>query len=147
MSRCRSPACYDAQLADLVDFAFDRQAIEGFEPQASEEFDPGFERLVGITESLDFFRVRAAHSSEVRHAPQWVVTGFPGHTGQVSPAAWLQTVKTKSITGAPGLANSSQLLLRSRLVSRCAFSSRSSASGCTTPLGRLPALWPVNRPL
>src|SRR6516164_11180001 len=62
--------------------------------------------------------------------PQWAVTGFPGHTAQTSPAAWSQTVNTKSITGAPSLANSSQLLLRSRLVSRCAFSSRSSANGC-----------------
>jgi hypothetical protein len=37
---------------------------------------------------------------------------FPGHIGQTSPAAWSQTVKTKSITGAPRSANSGQLLLR-----------------------------------
>ena len=44
--------------------------------------------------------------------PQWALMGCPGHTGQVSPAALSQTVKTKSITGASGLANSSQLFER-----------------------------------
>src|SRR5258705_8791133 len=44
--------------------------------------------------------------------PQWAVTGCPGHTGQISFAALSQTVNTKSIFGAPGFANSSQLLLR-----------------------------------
>ena len=33
--------------------------------------------------------------------------GWPGQAGQLSPAAWSQTVKTKSILGAPGTANSS----------------------------------------
>ena len=39
--------------------------------------------------------------------PQCAVMGCPGHTGQVSPAALSQTVNTKSMTGAPGAANSS----------------------------------------
>lgn len=37
--------------------------------------------------------------------PQWAVMGWPGHTGQVSPAAWSQTVKTKSSAGAPASAD------------------------------------------
>src|ERR1700737_2450562 len=42
--------------------------------------------------------------------PQCVVLGCPGQTGQASLAALSQTVNTKSIRGAPGGANSSQLL-------------------------------------
>jgi hypothetical protein len=40
------------------------------------------------------------------------VTGWPGQSGQVSPAALSQTVKTKSIFGAPGWANSSHVFER-----------------------------------
>ena len=40
--------------------------------------------------------------------PQCAVIGWPGQTGQVSPAALSQTVNTKSSGGAPGLANSFQ---------------------------------------
>ena len=41
--------------------------------------------------------------------PQCAVIGWPGQTGQLSPAASSQTVKTKSIIGAPGTAKSSQV--------------------------------------
>jgi len=44
-------------------------------------------------------------------------TGFPGQIGQVSAAALSQTVKMKSIFGASGLANSSQLFDRQNAVS------------------------------
>ena len=44
--------------------------------------------------------------------PQCAVIGWPGQTGQLSPAALSQTVNTKSITGASGAANSSQLFER-----------------------------------
>src|SRR5260370_37909111 len=44
--------------------------------------------------------------------PQWAVIGWPGQTGQVSRAASSQRVKTKSITGAFGPENSSQLFER-----------------------------------
>ena len=37
--------------------------------------------------------------------------GWPGHIAQTSLAALSQTVNTKSSFGAPGLGNSSQLLL------------------------------------
>src|SRR5713226_4269929 len=63
------------------------------------------------------------------------VIGWPGHTGQTSLAALSQTVKTKSSFGAPGLANSSQLLLRKPELGRCAASSCRSASGRTVPEG------------
>src|SRR3979490_1296220 len=72
--------------------------------------------------------------------PQWAVMGCPGHTGQTSLAALSQTVKTKSIGGAPGLANSSQLLLRKLDVGSLAVSSCLSANGLTRPVGKLPAL-------
>ena len=44
--------------------------------------------------------------------PQCSVIGWPGHTGQLSPAALSQTVNMKSITGASGATNSVQLFER-----------------------------------
>jgi hypothetical protein len=44
------------------------------------------------------------------------VIGCPGHTGQTSFAALSQTVKTKFITGAFGVVNSSHDLLRNPAV-------------------------------
>ena len=41
--------------------------------------------------------------------PQCAVTGWPGHSGQASPAALSQTVSTKSIFGASGPANTCQV--------------------------------------
>jgi hypothetical protein len=55
--------------------------------------------------------------------------------GHISWAALSQTVKTKSIFGAPGLANSSQLLLHKPSVGQLAISISFSASGRTTPEG------------
>src|SRR3984885_4462499 len=75
--------------------------------------------------------------------PQCAVIGWPGQTGHTSFAALSQTVKTKSKCGASGLANSSQFLLRSPPVGRCAISSWRSAAGCTAPFARLPALYAV----
>src|ERR1700733_12339669 len=69
--------------------------------------------------------------------------GWPGHSGQVSLAALSQTVNTKSIFGAPGFANSSQLLLRRPAVGRRAFPICFSACGLTIPVGWLPALYAV----
>src|SRR6185437_152773 len=67
--------------------------------------------------------------------PQWAVIGCPGHSGQTSLAALSQTVNTKSIFGAPGSANSSQLLLRSPTVGMRATCSWVIASGLTFPEG------------
>ena len=72
--------------------------------------------------------------------PQWAVTGWPGQIGQASAAAESQTVKMKSIFGAPAAANSSQLFERAPLVGRPLFVSSSIANGLTRPLGWLPAL-------
>jgi hypothetical protein len=51
--------------------------------------------------------------------PQCAVIGWPGHTGQTSPAALSQTVMTKSICGASGLANTSHALLDNPQANRC----------------------------
>ena len=129
-----------SQMADFVDLSLDRQPIERFEPQAGEELDAVFEREIGSRKAL---RLSASAPSTAAGSgtPQWAVTGLPGQTGQTSLAAWSQTVKTKSICGAPGLANSSQLLLRSPLVSADEpFRAARAPAGCTAPLGKLPAL-------
>ena len=67
--------------------------------------------------------------------PQCAVMGWPGHTGHTSPAALSQTVRTKSICGASGLANSSQFLLRYPSVGMRNDSSVSRANGFTLPFG------------
>src|SRR3984885_5182477 len=63
--------------------------------------------------------------------------------GQTSFAALSHTVKTKFISGALGLENSSQLLLRAFSVGRLAVCSCFRASGRTEPVGKLPALYAV----
>ena len=78
--------------------------------------------------------------------PQCAVMGWPGQTGQTSPAALSQTVITKSICGAPTAANSLQLLLRQTSVGSFIRRNVSSASGCTSPRGWLPAEWATKRP-
>src|SRR5215472_7517565 len=79
--------------------------------------------------------------------PQCAVTGRPGHTGQTSPAASSQTVMTRSITGAPCAANSSQPLLRRPIVEMCCLASVSSAKGLGPASGVLPAEKARKRPL
>src|SRR3984957_6353858 len=79
--------------------------------------------------------------------PQWAVMGWPGQMGHVSAAAVSQTVKTKSMTGAPGAANSSQLFDRKSSVRYLYLSSTLRAKGLTAPLGWLPAEKARKRPL
>ena len=57
-------------------------------------------------------RSRVPSTAAGSGTPQCAVIGWPGQTGQASPAALSQTVKTKSMRGAPGAANSSQLFER-----------------------------------
>jgi len=75
--------------------------------------------------------------------PQCAVMGWPGQTGHTSFAALSLTVNTKSRCGAPGFANSSQLLLRSLSVGNRAPSNTLIASGRIFPVGWLPALYAV----
>src|SRR5690606_3551104 len=74
------------------------------------------------------------------------VIGWPGQTGQASPAALSQTVNTKSITGAPGWANSSQLFERKASVGYSKLPSTFKANGLTSPSGWLPAEKARKRP-
>src|ERR1700681_3644182 len=71
--------------------------------------------------------------------PQCAVIGGPGQTGQDSLAALSQTVKTKSITGASGPANSCQLFERKLSVGESRLLSTLIANGFTVPFGWLPA--------
>jgi hypothetical protein len=72
--------------------------------------------------------------------PQWAVMGWPGQKGQASLAALSQTVKTKSMRGALGAANSSQDLLRRPVVEMPADASCCERFGRGDPEGWLPAL-------
>ena len=56
--------------------------------------------------------------------------GVPGQAGQGSAAAWSHSVMTASMTGAPGLANSVQLLLRNPWTGMPSCRSVGIVSGC-----------------
>ena len=83
----------------------ERELVDAPKRQAGEHSDAVLE----IPEGFDEGRSSRCRSLRPRPdpMPQCAVIGWPGHTGQLSPAALSQTVKTKSITGAPGAANSS----------------------------------------
>src|SRR6202022_5167089 len=65
--------------------------------------------------------------------PQCAGIGGPGHTGQDSPAALSQTVKTKSIAGASGLANSSQFFERKTSIGKSRLLRTLIANGLAAP--------------
>jgi hypothetical protein len=73
----RFPAWHDSQMTEFLDLPLERQTIEGFEPQAREKLDAGFERLMGITERADFFGFQTLHRGGVRHAPMRGYRSFP----------------------------------------------------------------------
>ena len=75
--------------------------------------------------------------------------GWPGQTGHTSFAALSQTVKTKLRFGAPGFANSSQLLLRSPPWAGEPLRVASAPRDEQIPAGWLPALYAMKlgRPL
>jgi hypothetical protein len=131
--------------ADFIDLPLSRHAIEFVDRQRREELDAVSSALSASRNALRR-SISVPSTAAGSGTPQCAVIGLPGHTGQTSPAAWSQTVNTKSITGASGRTNSSQLLLRSPSVRKPSFSSSSTASGCTLPLGKLPALKPLKRP-
>ena len=92
----------DGVAADGVEPGLQRHPVEAGDRQAEEDLDAVLEGREGLAEggaALDLRALAAAGSG----TPQCAVIGWPGHTGQASPAALSQTVKMKSICGAPGL--------------------------------------------
>src|ERR1700730_15836202 len=55
--------------ADLVDVAFDRQAVKLLDRQRHKKLDAIFERDIRLAESFPLLSVRVLHGSRVRHAP------------------------------------------------------------------------------
>jgi hypothetical protein len=131
-------------LADPIDLSFDRQLVEARQRQTQKQSDAALEGYKRVAKRSHQRRLVFARISGVGNS-QCAVIGWPGHTGQVSFAAESQSVNTKSILGAPGAANSSQLLLRNPSVEIPACCSWRMANGWTTPCGWLPALYAVNR--
>ena len=113
--------------------------IEGFKREAGEEAQSGCDELGCVGECREP-GVVIALVSDGSAKPQCAVMGCPGQRGQTSPAALSQTVKMKSILGASGEANSSQLLLRMPAVSQPRLCRVFTARGLTVPDGELPAL-------
>ena len=116
-----------------VNFLLDCKLARGWKAAGTgTERDSAVENRERLTKrALDLLRrsLTAAGSG----TPQCAVIGWPGHNGQTSFAALSQTVKTKSIFGASGFANSSQLLLRKPAVERCG-----QLSICFNASGRTP---------
>src|SRR5450755_967628 len=86
-------------------------------------------RIVATRVNSRFFASSVPSNSDGSSTPQWAVIGWPGQMGQISPAALSQTVTTKSMTGASGLANSSQFLLYRPSVEKRSRRSVSNAKG------------------
>ena len=101
------------------------QTMLGFEVKEEKTSATTYSALISVSPPLNTKGSRTG---------QWAVTGWPGHTGQTSPAVLSQTVMTISIAGTPGAAaapNSSQLLLRRPVVGRPRLSSRARLWGLT----------------
>ena len=103
---CPPPIC-----PELGRPALEAQPIELVQRQAEEGTYSVQQRATCLRERLALLIVAATDCGGVRDAPMGRHR-LPGQTGQTSPAALSQTVKMKSSRGAPGVANSSQLLLR-----------------------------------
>src|SRR3954471_15884749 len=123
--------------ADLIQLFLQRQALELLYGQREEKVDASAELDQRLLERATLVLVASLNRRRVRYAPMRPDRAPRGHT---SAAADLQTVKTKSICGAAGPANSSQLFERAPLSRSPLRSSSSSANGFTLPVGWLPAL-------
>ena len=89
-----------------------RQPVELGERQADEQANAIQQDVPGDWRNALRFCSSLPSTAAGSGTPQCAVIGWPGQTGQTSPAALSQTVNTKSSGGEPGCANSSQFLLR-----------------------------------
>ena len=115
-----------------------RAAITGVMGYVPEDVlsNKDLDKLVNTNEEWDLTRP-GNHNSRL---PQWEGRGGPEKSGQISPAAFPNTVNAMSISGEPGMVNSSQLLDRKSAVSIDLAAKSRNAPGCGSPLGLLPAL-------
>jgi hypothetical protein len=102
--------------ADFLQFRLQAELVERAQRQCREDRDALMQRPVGILER-EATSAGEPLASAGSGTPQCAVIGWPGHTGQASPAALSQTVNTKSSAGDPGLANSPQDFERKPAVS------------------------------
>jgi len=125
--------------ADAIDFLFEGQFVETRKRQGKEQADTAIQDDKGVEKSA--FDLRGLPATAAGSGtPQWAVMGCPARRDRLRERRCRKTVKTKFIGGAPGLANSSQLLLLKLEVGRRAASSCFKACGLTRPAGKLPAL-------
>src|SRR5215471_15540533 len=113
-----------AAATDLVDIALDRHAVELVDRQRDKQLNAVFESDIGVAEGTPLLGVRALHRGGIgdtpmggHRVPRPDRTNLAGSLiadGENEVQRWRAR-----------LANSFQLLLCSRLVSRCAFASRS----------------------
>ena len=125
--------------ADVIDVAFDRNAVELFDRQRDEKLDPVFEHDIGLAECAALLGFRAWLSGRIRHAPMgsdWIArperADFAGglvadckdeiHDWRVGPREFI-----------PGFA--AQTAYRQMKPFE-----QVEGEGCTTPFGKLPAL-------
>ena len=111
-TRLRLPSWW-AAVRSRAAFRLQRHLIERAIGNCMKSLIRRLESLKRLSEGMALSAVSAFAPPQDPRSPQCAVMGLPGHIGQTSPAALSQTVKMKSRWGAPGAANSSQLLLRS----------------------------------
>ena len=115
-------------LADLAQLRLQGRLVERADGKCGEGRDPVPEIAKGRDERPLLLDFAAFDGGRILDAPVGRHR-LAGQNGQVSPAALSQTVNTKSITGAPGSANSPQLFERRSSVGNSASLSTLRASG------------------
>ena len=101
-----------ARLADLVQPLLERHAVEAVAPADWRTARCAAAACRKASRNAAAISASSPSTAAGSGTPQCAVIGWPGQTGQTSFAALSQTVNTKSSGGAPGAANSSQLLER-----------------------------------
>ena len=103
--------------ADLAAAAAERQPVERRDRQGERAARCGCASIGRRPAKASRLSASVPSAAAGSGMPQCAVIGCPGQTGHSSPAAWSQTVKTKSIARRVRAANSSQLFERAKPVS------------------------------
>ena len=86
--------------ADGIELGLQRHPVETGERQAEKDLDAVLEGREGLAKG-GARSISLPSTAAGSGTPQCAVIGWPGQAGQASPAASSQTVKMKSICGAP----------------------------------------------
>ena len=140
---CRRRSSFDT--TNFRDFGLESDRVELLDRQAGEQGTPVLQGAKRLAEGMMPFRVTTFRNAWVLYAPvRRQRMSRPDWAGLASGI--IATVKMKSIMGASGTANSSQLFARRRDVSKPRRESTFKRPAAISPEGLLPAEKPRKRP-